>query len=289
MLEDKLVHTLAQKHHDDHEMTGEDYDDLKHQQEMEEELYEDDEMEEEAEDVPEMELLAMMDAEEDSLHVVRRLFYSGADLVSIETKLLGRNALASLREQGFVWLDGLFDGDVIQAAREAALQLAESGEMIPAGMVRLEDDPFRDRKARDDVICWLHKDQHPATHPALDAVLDKLQLIQRDIASVIRLKGQAEYQLAVYKGNGGHYERHRDAFPIDDDADEEQRRVTVVVYLTDELETNVGGGLKIFRPLGHEQIVESAAGRVMIFLSGVVDHEVLPVFNMRAAVSAWIR
>ena len=117
-----------------------------------------------------------------------------------------------------------------------------------------------------------------------------LENLQSDLSSIIHLKGHTEFQLAVYKGDGARYERHRDAFPIDDANDEEQRRVTAVLYLTDHAGFDGNnGGLKVYRPLGSEKVIDTYSGRLVLFLSGVVDHEVLPTFQSRAAISAWMR
>ncbi|KAI9330505.1 hypothetical protein DFJ73DRAFT_858752 [Zopfochytrium polystomum] len=113
--------------------------------------------------------------------------------------------------------------------------------------------------------------------------------LQEDLSQFISLAGETELQLAVYKGDGGRYERHRDAFPTDDPNDQEQRRVTAVLYLTDHHAKGSGGDIKLFRPLGSQSVVETRQGRLLLFLSGVVDHEVLPVSADRAAISAWMR
>ncbi|KAI9328793.1 hypothetical protein BDR26DRAFT_808227 [Obelidium mucronatum] len=249
-----------------------------------------DEMDEEvAEDMDEMALLAMMDAQEDSLLVAQRLFRSGAVVTDESLRVLERSHIAQLYASGFVAIDGLLDLGTVCQARSIALSLAEGGEMTPAALVRMEDDPFRDRSARDDVILWLHRNEYPASHPALDVVMSLLEGVQVDLAQAICLNGPVEYQLSVFKGNGGRYDRHRDAFPVDDPEDTDQRRVSVIVYLTDDSQSSQGGGLKVFRPIGSEQTIEAVAGRVVVFLSGVVDNEVLPVYNMHASVSAWMR
>ena len=96
-------------------------------------------------------------------------------------------------------------------------------------------------------------------------------------------------QLAVYP-DGAAYSRHRDAFP-DDGTEEEQRRVTAVVYLNPEWLPSAGGVLRAFLPPaagGGSRDVEPRGGRLLLFLSGAVDHEVLPACGQeRVAISAW--
>ncbi|KAJ3403654.1 hypothetical protein HDU80_003936 [Chytriomyces hyalinus] len=295
-LDDKIVHALTASKHlqDSSHPTADEYDHLKQEQMDQEEMYENDEMllEEEAADIPEMELLAMMDAQEDSLLAAQRLFTlagKSREYLVDRLRAITVETVSQLYETGYAVVDGLVDADLIEMANAAANSLAQmEGAMVAAASDRIEDDPFRDRQARDDVICWLHKNEHPATHPALDAILEILQTIQQDLATAIHFRGQTEYQLSVFKGSGGRFERHRDAFPIDDPQDEDQRRATVIVNLSSEAESREGG-IKIFRPLGCEQVLENVPGRVLIFLSGVVDYEVLPVYSTRASLTSWIR
>ncbi|KAJ1559977.1 hypothetical protein HK405_008685 [Cladochytrium tenue] len=239
------------------------------------------EEEEEVVDLPEMQLLALLDEQEDSLVPA--------------FSVLTTEAAVALHTRGWAVLDALLPPAIAAEAAAAALELgaveADPPVFRPAAELRgLEDDPFRDRAARDDCVAWLHPDQPPAsTHPALSAAVARLAALRDDLALLLHLAGQTEFQLALYRGNGGRYERHRDAFPIDDPTDTQQRRVTCVLYLT-EHQVDGGGGLRIFRPLGAPPTdVATPPGRAVLFLSGVVDHEVLPVFTNRVAMTAWMR
>ena len=114
---------------------------------------------------------------------------------------------------------------------------------------------------------------------------------------MIRLNGKTEYQLALYRPeNGARYERHRDAFPTDNFEDTQQRRVTAIMYLNPGWIDGDGGELKIFgrhEPHGMtdaaDRTVQPLLGRLVIFLSGVVDHAVLPSNKERFALTAWMR
>ncbi|KAI8844815.1 hypothetical protein BC829DRAFT_419734 [Chytridium lagenaria] len=268
-----------------------------------------DESEELIEDMAEQDLLAEMDRMEDSLLIARRLFHvkpstphpvneimipgpveASHPFSEVETRSVPNTALEALWRQGFTFVDGLLDATVVGEARNRAIQMANEGLLIPAGEVRMDDDPFRDRKARDDVITWLHPTD--PLHPALLTVVNLLKSIQQDLGGVMHMNGEAEYQLALYRGNGGRYERHRDAFPNDQPEDVEQRRVTGILYLTSpESRGGCDGSLRVYRPLDRADGVEIEAvpGRLVLFLSGVVDHEVMPVFGERVAVTAWMR
>ena len=61
-----------------------------------------------------------------------------------------------LFEFGFTVIDEFYGGSVlVQDAAKFSLELANTpGELTKASMVRKDDDEFRDRSARDDMIAW---------------------------------------------------------------------------------------------------------------------------------------
>lgn len=135
------------------------------------------------------------------------------------------------------------------------------------------------------------------TPPYFEKILEFLQgPFMSDIKNMMRLNGRTEYQLAYFHPNGARYERHRDALPTDDPQDTHQRRISVVFYLNPGWVTSHGGEVKIFSrpddhgfPEGAERIVKPLLGRILVFLSGVVDHEILPCHKSRYALTAWMR
>lgn len=114
----------------------------------------------------------------------------------------------------------------------------------------------------------------------LTSVLEYLSCtLQKLLAGLIHLNGVTEYQLAVYPAlelQQG-YDRHRDAFPVREKEDEEQRRVTAIVYLNpQDWNAGKGGELRLFRQEEVEVDIFPSGGKCVVFLSGVWDHQVLP-------------
>ncbi|RKO86984.1 hypothetical protein BDK51DRAFT_39736 [Blyttiomyces helicus] len=240
---------------------------------------EDQEEEEFVDEVSEQEMLAMLDAQEDPLLVARRLRRADAGADQLVDELF---------EVGFVVVDGFVEAQVAEEAKVEALKMFRRGEMTPACEIRLEDDPFRDRNARNDSIRWLHPDSAPA---AFAPIVAKLEELQTRLGKTIHMNGTAEFQLACYEGNGGRYERHRDAFPNDDPTDTEQRRITAICYTGPSTWTPADGGeLRIHGRAGAPNVdIEPRGGRLLLFLSGVIDHEVMPAKTDRVAVTAWMK
>ncbi|KAG0185422.1 hypothetical protein DFQ28_009379 [Apophysomyces sp. BC1034] len=222
---------------------------------------------EEFEEITENELLQYLDQQENPLNIAQRLFY---------------NEVNTTQSQAHC------------GAREEAEQMREQDLFCQASNLKTDDeDPFRDVKARDDAIMWLD----PASK-TLPVNLQKIMTffdgpLHQDLATMIKLKGRTEYQLAYYHPDNARYERHRDAFPTDDPEDTHQRRVTAICYINPQWMPGDGGELKLFgRPDMAEpadRTISPLLGRIVLFLSGVVDHAVLPANKERFAVTAWMR
>lgn len=135
------------------------------------------------------------------------------------------------------------------------------------------------------------------TPPHFQKILEFIQgPLMHDIRQMVRLNGRTEYQLAYFHPEGAKYERHRDALPTDDPADTHQRRITVVFYLNPGWIADHGGEVKIYSrpddhglPEGAERIVKPLLGRILLLMSGAVDHEIMPCHHPRYALTAWMR
>jgi SM-20-related protein len=89
-----------------------------------------------------------------------------------------------------------------------------------------------------------------------------------------------EVQLAHYPATGAKYDRHRDAFPGEDN-----RRVTAIVYLNEPWQPPHGGYLRLYtQPMLD---IPPSLDRLVVFRSEVVEHEVLATFASRFALTAW--
>eukprot|EP00798_Chlamydomonas_sp_ICE-L_P030218 gene30218-35206_t len=117
--------------------------------------------------------------------------------------------------------------------------------------------------------------------------------------------------LAVYPGEGAYYARHLDNDVVQQSYGGEagtsgpswqgppgqrvaDRAVTAIIYLNqDWVSEKNGGNLRLFHaggsPGGEEHTdVAPLAGRLVLFQSRLLDHEVLPAYHRRWALSAWI-
>ncbi|KAF9581579.1 hypothetical protein BGW38_001353 [Lunasporangiospora selenospora] len=255
----------------------------------------DEEEVEEVEEITEMELLQHLDDSMPPLLLAQELFNEDVD--SKAFKVLSADNANELFHQGYTILNDVIDKKVIQEVREWATNMFQTGKMDKAsGKHSEEDDPFRDGTARGDYTIWVSPgskflEQCSALNTCVDWFSKSLH---KDLERVVHLHGQAEYQLAYYPPDSSHYERHRDSFPTDDREDRDQRRVTAIVYFNPDWKQGDGGELRIFdkgfEDEDEKQIdVPPMAARCVVFLSGVMDHAVLPAFNERVALTSWYR
>ncbi len=107
-------------------------------------------------------------------------------------------------------------------------------------------------------------------------------------------------QLALYAGSGAHYSRHVDNPGSDAPGARDgppgwrtsDRCVTGIVYFNTAWEAAHGGKLRLWPPLLPKREtpvdLEPRAGRLVLFDSASVEHEVLPAHAPRWALSAWM-
>ena len=258
------------------------------------------------EEMDEASMLKMLDALQDPQITCRSLFKRPGAGWEDTAGVLPAAAAEQLFEKGHAVLDGFLDGEEAAAGRKDALAAYAEGRLGAAHGASA--DTVYDKTARTDFTVFLPGPAAAAETfgAGLGRVLERLRALGAELDRAVKLadvERGTEYQLAVYDGSpasGSYYRVHRDAFP-DDGSEAEtnagvpgQRRVSVVVYLQDPARPQdldgAGGELELFLTKeqgGGVRRVAPEAGRAVVFLSGAVDHAVLPARFRRVAVTAW--
>ena len=98
---------------------------------------------------------------------------------------------------------------------------------------------------------------------------------------------EKEFHYAVYP-EGTFYKRHLDTFQNDS-----RRKLSMVCYLNDEdWQPGYGGELTIYiDDNGHEKSIDiyPVQGRMVVFESQVLEHEVKPVKRERLSITGWLK
>lgn len=171
---------------------------------------------------------------------------------------------------------GWFSREGFPAAAEAAGVAAArvtAGLFTPAGVSRGHQ---RDEAIRSDALHWV--DRQDASLAPLFTAFEALR-VELNEGAWLGL-ARFELQLAHYPAGGARYVRHRDAFEGEDN-----RRLTAIVYLNPAWVPEHGGQLLLH--VEPPVQIEPRLGRLVIFLSEKVEHEVLPAWAPRLAATAW--
>ena len=163
----------------------------------------------------------------------------------------------------------------VRAGATALDDIEAADRLRPAGFgLRGRKDP----SLRGDRTTWVG-DVDEAALVGLRAFFEELRQELNEAAWL----GLASFtiQLARFPGAGTRYVRHHDALTGDP-----TRRATAILYLNPDWVPSDGGCLRVHPPSGQHDL-QPLGGRLVVFLSDKVEHEVLPCHASRRAATAW--
>ncbi|AZC21404.1 oxidoreductase, 2OG-Fe(II) oxygenase family [Pseudomonas sp. CMR5c] len=166
----------------------------------------------------------------------------------------------------------------LDLAAECRKRAAE-GELAPAAVGRGVAQEIREG-IRGDHIQWLEPGQAEASDAYL-ALMDSLrEALNRGLFLGLE---DFECHFAMYPP-GAFYKRHVDRFRDDD-----RRMVSAVIYLNSQWLPEHGGQLRMYLQDHEQHDVDPLGGRLVVFLSGELPHEVLPATRERLSLTGWFR
>jgi SM-20-related protein len=132
---------------------------------------------------------------------------------------------------------------------------------------------------RGDYIQWLDK---KSSHVAVQVYLNRLEELVQFLNQALFLSlKDVEVHMTVYPA-GSFYKRHLDQFKQDD-----HRKLSVICYLNNHWKEEHGGQLRMYLP---DRSLDALplAGRLVIFRSDQIEHEVLPATRERLSITGWV-
>ncbi len=132
---------------------------------------------------------------------------------------------------------------------------------------------------RGDYIHWV--DKKNSSNPVqvyLNRLEELIQFLNRSL--FLSLK-DIEVHMTIYP-TGSFYKRHLDQFKQDD-----HRKLSVIFYLNIDWKEEHGGQLRMYLP-DQSLDVLPFAGRLVIFRSDQIEHEVLPATRPRLSITGWM-
>jgi SM-20-related protein len=169
--------------------------------------------------------------------------------------------------------------DAVHELAQECMALSAAGSLTRArvsqGAARLLQPDIRG-----DQIHWLHEGQSDACEQYL-AIMETLRIALNHELFL----GLDEYEshFAFYPP-GASYKQHRDRFRDDD-----SRVVSVIVYLNADWLPQHGGALRLHLDGTGARDILPVAGRIAVFLSADMLHEVLPATRDRLSLTGWFR
>jgi len=194
------------------------------------------------------------------------------------------DALArGLSEHGWLTVDARpLLGDELLALLRDEVRILDRSESLHKARIGRGLDKTRDRSVRRDKIAWLQGETL-----AQSRLFDAFELMRNGLNRRLFLGlKRFESHYATYHP-GDFYRRHVDSFH-----GRASRIVSVVLYLNDNwLETD-GGALQVFNRENQQEVcgaVIPELGRMAVFMSEEIPHEVLPANRTRYSIACWFR
>jgi SM-20-related protein len=194
------------------------------------------------------------------------------------------DALADgLSEHGWLSVDARpLLGDELLASLCEEVQILDRTDALRVAGIGRGLDKTRDRSVRRDKIAWLQGET--AAQSGLFQAFETIRcgLNQRLFLGLKRF----ETHYATYHP-GDFYRKHVDSFQ-----GRASRVVSVVLYLNENWQQADGGELQVYNRDSEQEIcgrVSPELGRLAVFMSEEIPHEVLPANRTRYSVACWFR
>lgn len=192
--------------------------------------------------------------------------------------------ISGLLEEQYYIAEDFFDMEEVRQMRTILLEKYEEDNFKKAAIGNKLNETI-EKTVRGDFILWLNeKDAGVAEKIFFSKINSLVEYLNRTCFLGIL---QKEFHYAVYP-KGTFYKRHLDTFQNDD-----RRRLSLVCYLNDEnWKPENGGELVIYKNENGIEVPKSIyplPGRVVIFESQILEHEVKPVNTTRLSITGWLK
>ncbi|SFB74665.1 SM-20-related protein [Zunongwangia mangrovi] len=190
--------------------------------------------------------------------------------------------IEDLLEKQYSIVDDFFQTEEINRLRSSLLAKYEEDQFKKSAIGNRTNELI-EKAIRGDFILWMNEVEAGETEKIFFNKINNLvDYLNKTCFMGILYK---EFHYAVYP-KGTFYKRHLDTFQNDS-----RRKLSIVSYLNDEnwLKTN-GGELVIYKEDGSEEVIYPLPGRVVIFESQILEHEVKEVKNSeRLSITGWLK
>lgn len=189
-----------------------------------------------------------------------------------------------LMHQKYSVSDNFFTPDEVVFLRKNFLKKFEENNFKKSAIGNLTKEQVAD-DVRGDFILWLDEENaDEAEKVYFNRIHDFVHYLNRTCFLGIQ---DMEFHYALYP-EGTFYKRHLDTFQNDS-----RRKLSMVCYLNEEhWQMDFGGELTIYQGEGDNETelnIVPVQGRMVIFESQVLEHEVKPVRQPRLSITGWLK
>lgn len=197
---------------------------------------------------------------------------------------LYEKVISDLLEQQYSIVENFFPLDEVLALRESLLVKYEEDKFKKSAIGNQLSEQIVEA-IRGDFIFWLDESNcNDAEKKFFIRLHDFTEYLNRTCFMGI---AEQEFHYAVYP-EGTFYKRHLDTFQNDS-----RRKLSIVCYLNEEdWQPEYGGELAIYKDKDGKETVQNIypmQGRMVIFESNVLEHEVKPVKKERLSITGWLK
>lgn len=194
--------------------------------------------------------------------------------------VLYENIIADLGSKQYSIIDDFFTADEVKALRASLLQKYDEDSFKKSAIGNRTNEIIK-TKVRGDIILWIDEQNiNPSEQLFFNKINDLKDYLNRTCFLGIN---QKEFHYAIYP-NGTFYKRHLDTFQNDD-----RRKLSFVCYLNEENWKPENGGELVLYLENGEEIIYPFPGKVVIFESQILEHEVKPVNTPRLSITGWLK
>jgi SM-20-related protein len=192
--------------------------------------------------------------------------------------------ISGLLEDNYCIVENFFNLEEVGMLRKTLLDKYEKEDFKKAAIGNRTNENI-EKSVRGDFILWINEADAGESELIFFNKLNSLieYLNKTCFLGIL----QKEFHYALYS-EGTFYKRHMDTFQNDD-----RRKLSLVCYLNDEdWKPENGGELVIYKEENGIEVTKNIyplPGRMVIFESQMLEHEVKPVKTTRLSITGWLK
>ncbi|WP_179021355.1 2OG-Fe(II) oxygenase [Winogradskyella forsetii] len=194
--------------------------------------------------------------------------------------VLYEKIISDISTQKYSIIDDFFTDAEVLALRESLLLKYEEDTFKKSAIGNKVNEVVK-KAVRGDIILWIdERFINAAEQLFFNKINDLKDYLNRTCFLGIN---QKEFHYAIYPKDT-FYKRHLDTFQNDD-----RRKLSFVCYLNSEDWKPENGGELVLYLDKEDKVIYPFPGKVVIFESQIIEHEVKPVNTPRMSITGWLK